>query len=449
MTRAHAPEARADAARASEASGGPAALDPVEKSYAPVGDVQAALDAAGVSLPCAQPITIVNDETGESLQVRCGTRRKKACPSCSALYAGDAKQLLRSGAVETEPGSMVLMLTLTAPSFGRVHRVPKIDASPRLSPHAQAAWTRRASRSHCGCGQTHQPDDPVAGTALAPETYDFAAQARWNAAAGRLWNRTATRLTRALGLTERLQYGGTAEIQARGAVHFHLLVRLPVAVAGSLGLHQDSTGRVRARAIEDAVRATTTTVQDETFAWGSQVVADVIAGPGIDGDRHARRTVGYVVKAVAYTAKDLGTESDSETEHHARARRVAERMDCPACEKKGRSHGRGCRSPRHRSFGYAGWPVRRSRDFTPLTFGALRARRCAWQAEQDGAPADATEARSWRFAHQGASTTFGTLERTLRGTDLGNVQTTEREAATLALDRARLAAGRLPLRQTV
>lgn len=392
---------RAEASGASE--GGGAALDPVQKSYAG----NAALAAAGASLPCAQPITVVN-EGGEAIEIRCGTRRKSACPSCAALYAGDAKKLLRDGAVHVEPGSVIVMLTLTAPSFGRVHRVPKVGASPRLAESAQVSWSRRAARSRCACGLDHDPGDPAAGTALDPASYDYRGQAAWNAATGRLWNRTTTRVSRAFGLHERLQYAGVAEMQARGAVHFHLLLRLPVGLAGSFGMQRDSAGRLRARAVEREVIATTTTVNGDAIRWGQQVVAEVIAGPGIEGGRYARRTIGYLVKSVGYVAKDLGGQGFSSTEHHGRAMNAGRWAQCPACASAGRVTSRGCRSPRHGAFGYAGWPVRRSRGWTALTFGSMRQARRDWHRSKDDYEGESCSG-TWRFAYQSRSEVFGVL----------------------------------------
>lgn len=205
-----APEASAaPRAEASEASGGGgAALVPVSNLYAAQHDrVEKALQAAGVSLPCERPILVVDRDSGETVKVRCGTRRAAECVSCAALYSGDASAILRAGALDAEPGTVIVMLTLTAPSFGAVHRVPR-EASPRLSADARAAWQARAGRTKCRCGQVHAVGDRLAGVALDVDSYDYEGQAAWNAGFGRLWNRTATRLARDLGLSARLAYAG-------------------------------------------------------------------------------------------------------------------------------------------------------------------------------------------------------------------------------------------------
>lgn len=365
---------RAEASGASE--GGGAALVPVSNLYAKSdSEVERLLQSAGVSLPCERPILVVDRETGETIKVRCGTRRAADCVSCSALYMGDASAILRAGALDVDPGATIVMLTLTAPSFGAVHRVPKA-ASPRISADSQKAWSKRASRTRCRCGVDHGAGDRLAGVALDPDGYDYESQAAWNASFGRLWNRTSTRLTRDLGLGERLAYAGTTEWQARGVVHAHVLLRVPAST--HLGLFSDRVGRLRSGAIEESARAVGTTVAGREIRWGTAVLAEVIAAPGMDDGRHAKRTLGYLRKALAYTVKDL-TEghAGAESAHFHRCQIAGQAVHCPACG-GGPLHGR-CQSPRHRSLGYAGHAVRKSRSWSVVSFAALRANRVAWQ----------------------------------------------------------------------
>lgn len=106
--------------------------------------------------------------------------------------------------------------TLTAPSFGRVHNIP--------------------DTGRCRCGARHSEDDPALGTALDPETYDYAGAVLFNNHAGELWHRFINRLRRELaaaaGLTQkafkesaRLSFNKVAEFQKRGAIHFHAVTR--------------------------------------------------------------------------------------------------------------------------------------------------------------------------------------------------------------------------------
>src|SRR3954453_9637154 len=91
-----------------------------------------------------------------------------------------------------------------------------------------------------GCGELHEEDDPRLGEPLCPECFDYVHAVLWNALAPELWRLTRNRIPRELarlcGLTEkrllervRVSYVKVAEYQARGALHFHLVVRLDAA----------------------------------------------------------------------------------------------------------------------------------------------------------------------------------------------------------------------------
>ena len=90
-------------------------------------------------------------------------------------------------------------------------------------------------------------DDPRLGQPLCPDCYDYPAHVVWNNQAGELWRRTKQAIERHLGQLARrrglppirvpvatntachpvrIAHGKAAEYQARGAVHFHALLRL-------------------------------------------------------------------------------------------------------------------------------------------------------------------------------------------------------------------------------
>ncbi|WP_407079552.1 replication initiator [Auritidibacter ignavus] len=80
---------------------------------------------------CVRPYP-VKLPSGETVLTRCGSRLRSACPSCARQYAGDWARLIRSGCLPSADvplddllGNKFFLLTLTAPGFGRVHRVPK------------------------------------------------------------------------------------------------------------------------------------------------------------------------------------------------------------------------------------------------------------------------------------------------------------------------------------
>ena len=174
------------------------------------------------------------DEPGGRLAVRCRNRRATRCPPCSREYAGDTFHLVRAGlsggkgvpdSVRTHPR---LFVTLTAPSFGPVHRLgPCHPARRGTCPHG----------SRRGCGLEHGSDELSAGQPLCPHCYDYVGHVLWNASAPALWkafrdnlcHHLATRAgvgRSAVRALVRVSAAKVAEYQKRGAIHFHAVIRL-------------------------------------------------------------------------------------------------------------------------------------------------------------------------------------------------------------------------------
>lgn len=64
--------------------------------------------------------------TKTGVWVRCGSRVTSVCASCAELYRGDWAAIARSGVFDGPVQDFrFYLLTLTAPSFGSVHRVPR------------------------------------------------------------------------------------------------------------------------------------------------------------------------------------------------------------------------------------------------------------------------------------------------------------------------------------
>jgi hypothetical protein len=200
---------------------------------------------------CADPIHLVGQSvmidaaTGEVLNqyntegepnrrllVACRNRRASRCAPCAELYRADTYHLIRAGLAggksvpDTVTGHPRIFATLTAPSFGPVHH---------------RVINRNGSVQRChpgpGCNKLHDANDPCLGQAVKPDHYDYTGAVIWNASAGVLWHRTTTlvvrHLARHLCVTEkefrricRVSYGKVAEFQARGLVHFHVIIRL-------------------------------------------------------------------------------------------------------------------------------------------------------------------------------------------------------------------------------
>lgn len=222
------------------------------------GDAYEQLRAAGRSCRfCAEPVRLtgssvsVDAATGEVLESfssgaqpngellkPCGTRRASRCAACAEVYKGDARQLVRAGLVggkgvdASVASHPTVFATLTAPSFGTVHRHPN-GGGP--------CQAKRPGRCRHGrplfCLVHHGEHDATVGEALCAECYDYERAVLFNATVSELWRRTTIYAKRQLArlahvspgeLDEmvRLSYVKVAEFQRRGVVHLHVLCRL-------------------------------------------------------------------------------------------------------------------------------------------------------------------------------------------------------------------------------
>lgn len=243
------------------------------------------------SVPCAHPLSLLRTdiavETGEvlsqrSVEKRCGTRLASRCPSCSDLYAGDARALIRSGLTDPETGAAgpLTFITLTAPGadvFGPVH-----------SQRRSGGKKGRARR--CACRRIHKDGDPLLGTPIDPTTYRYDLAADYNSAAGRLAAVTWQKLARVIGHDGPLRVARVMEFQTRGLVHVHALVAADISQADLdlviSGGTNPRTGR--------PIRA----VRHGDWSWGPKCRADKVSAS--DEGRvgyYMTKVVGYAVKA--------------------------------------------------------------------------------------------------------------------------------------------------------
>ncbi|MGW9025465.1 replication initiator protein RepSA [Streptomyces sp. NPDC055722] len=253
-------------------------------------------------------------EPGGRLRIACGNRRASRCPACAFTYAGDTYHLIRAGLAGDDrrdiPATVRdhprVFATLTAPSFGPVHNRP--------------------DRGFCRCGATHAADDPALGTALDPETYDYAGAVLFNNHAGQLWQRFTTRLRREIaaraGLTQRelkecarLSYGKVAEFQKRGAVHFHAVIRIdgpegpdtPPPAWATVDVLADA---IRAAAAHSYTSASVPAAGDQlarTFRWGTQLDVRPVKAFGDGSDITEQAVAAYVAKYATKAAETTGT----------------------------------------------------------------------------------------------------------------------------------------------
>lgn len=322
---------------------------------------------------CSRPY-----EVQPGLFIRCKSRVKSKCVSCAELYRGDWAAIARSGIFDGPVEKYAFyLLTLTAPSFGRVHTVSRsLDARARL----------------CGCGLTHTAHEGgLRGVPLDPASYDYGAQVAWNRDSGTLWDRTRRRLR---DRWDSVEYFIVREWQERGALHAHVLVRISRSQAPSdLVLGEIARSAVAASNIDGSI-----------VGWGEQSKCDSFR---VDGD--GAKTIWYLSKALNYIMKDTarpqaGGRNQAWT-HLARLESAARAMRCSAV-----CFPSACTSPVHGRYGARSHVVSASRrtkrrtgwSFTGLTRTIQRRLRKEWFDAQEAARTEqvAADCKLVQWAHQ-------------------------------------------------
>ncbi|MEU8340035.1 replication initiator [Micromonospora tulbaghiae] len=346
---------------------------------------------------CTRPIRLsgqiltVDASTGRVLDARhtdampdaaiytaCGNRRATVCPACAQTYQRDAFQLLRAGLVggkgvpESVASHPAVFATFTAPSFGTVHarKVKRHTCRNRrrCDCRAEPCHARRDTGlcphgRPAVCWARHETGDAVLGHPLCLDCYDHDHQVVWNIFSGELWHRTKQAAERwlaklaqrrgiprvevvtASGKTRkvapvRLSPGKVAELQARGAVHFHAIARLD----GVDPTNPDNIVPPPAGfTVDDLIDALRHAARQITFhtpphpdrpdgwpiAWGDQVDLEPIATDG-SGDVTDGMVAGYLAKyatksteatghtSTRLTADTIGDYADPDGDHTAR-----------------------------------------------------------------------------------------------------------------------------------
>jgi len=183
---------------------------------------------------------VVDDTRSDGVIYKgCGNRRAEVCPACAGVYRADAFQLVLAGLrggkgiPDAVAGHPAIFATLTGPSFGLVH-TRRTDKNDQVLP---CRPRRRAQACKHGvvlrCRHTHGKEDPRLGQPLCADCYDYNGHAVWNAWAGELWRRTRIAVDRAITRHQpdgappvRISYGKAAEMQHRGLIHYHGVLRL-------------------------------------------------------------------------------------------------------------------------------------------------------------------------------------------------------------------------------
>jgi len=246
----------------------------------------------------------------------CGSRRETVCPPCASLYRGDAFALVAAGlrggkgVPETIGDHPAVLLTLTAPSFGAVHR-------RRPDGTCHPTGTRCEHGRALVCGHRHPESDPALGQALCPACYDYEGAVLFNAGVSELWRRTTIYAVRALGslldLSSRQasrqlrpSYVKVVEFQKRGSAHLHALVRVDRREdehgAAPDGIDPDLLAtalQMAARKVGAPVPGLTTGAR---HVWGTQIDTAIVA----EAENGRARAAAYLAKYATKGTDEFG-----------------------------------------------------------------------------------------------------------------------------------------------
>ncbi|MBR7830570.1 replication initiation protein [Actinospica sp. MGRD01-02] len=398
---------------------------------------------------CAEPVMLVGHTltrdagTGEllhvfrsgdlpfgTLMVACRNRRESVCLPCSLLHNGDTFQIVKSGlsggkgvpaAVSNHPRVFV---TVTAPSFGPVHRVTdnhrasdrcRVRRGNPQCPHGNRLW----------CTATHGAADPRVGVPLCPECYDYAGAVLWNASFGVLWNQFVKQIGRAaaeragvrrgeLPKLVRLSFAKVVEFQRRGSIHAHAVFRFDgpdgpgdaPPVWASVGLLRDA---VTAAGPSTHRYLTGPGGGRRTLALGRELDVREITGTGSDERALSETAVGsYIAKYVTkgepagmvlpHRLRHVGQIEAAPLSGHARRlmRTAWELGEVPEYE--------GLHLQMWANqLGFRGNIATKSRVYS-TTYGALREGRAAYRRELAGVVEPKTgvvRESSWQFVGKG------------------------------------------------
>lgn len=202
---------------------------------------------------CWMPAKMVNPAEPEAWYwARCGSARKSRCEPCAKIKRGDIASVGRSGWVD-RPTDRGYFVTLTAPGADQL----PWDTDQCL--HGAGV----ACSGSIGCKS------------------DALALSMWHAGIGQRWSWFMTEVRRLLGVD--VQFFKTWEVQRRGALHLHSMMRADGVV----------TDRRMRAAIKLAARR-----------WGFGKQVDIQVVDLADGLATAR-TAGYCAKYASKSADDL------------------------------------------------------------------------------------------------------------------------------------------------
>ncbi|MFJ6012328.1 replication initiator [Streptomyces sp. NPDC092952] len=376
-------------------------------------------------------------EPGGRIAVRCGNRRRSQCEPCSRIHSGDSYQIVRAGMVggkgtpESVGSHPQVFLTLTAPSFGAVHRAGSTPCRVRAS-DIKCQHGRPLT-----CPVRHAEDDRRVGSALCEECYDYSGHVLWHAHAGELWNRTVRNIRRfladAIGVNRsrlndhvQLVFAKVAEYQRRGAVHFHAIMRLD-GPDGAASLPPDwATPDLLESAVRAAGASTsvplnhTLAVGPRVLTWGRQIDVRALDGAA-EGSMSAETVAAYLAKYVSKSVGDAGGV-DSRIRSYEEIRCASAsthiRALMGACWRLGalaEFSSLRLRAWAH-TLGYRGHVLTKSPAYS-TTFGRLRAIRVEYvkaRASENKTVLGSLMVSAWRYVGRGYTPAEGEIARGIR-----------------------------------
>ena len=294
---------------------------------------------------CALP-----QPTGTGTMRRCWNKSPDICPGCAKIHRLHTKFIIWSGINEnSEPQEeqvkvsanyLFYFVTLTAPSFGKVHVFDK----------------HSTTYTFCDCGKQHKADDSEVSTPLELNAYRYSEQVRWNFYSNDLYRRTQENLRRRYPEIETCY---VREPQKRGVVHYHVIVRVP-----------SYFDQVEVMEELKQLRAQTLKIGSHVYKWGRQTDVQRVNTNGDD----INKTVSYTSKLVGYTTKTIGLveniNSPERREFTRRLRRAAAKI---TCQKKNDCKGKDCESKTHTNIGFHGRQFGHTNgwSFTKITYKNL------------------------------------------------------------------------------
>jgi hypothetical protein len=344
------------------------------------------------------------------LLIACRTRRESRCPPCAATYRGDARHLVLAGleggkgVPESVRHHPAVFLTLTAPSFGPVHRS---TAGP--CHFGRPGRCRHGRSTHCL--ERHDGHDAVVGTPLCCDCYSYVEAVLFNNTAGELWRRVSIYAFRylayamattekALRKTVRLSYVKAAELQRRGVVHLHVVVRADAAGAEVAPPPGEVTTGLLIEALTRAVQSVRVTRELDgrqiTLGFGTQLRIEAVEGQ-VSG------VARYLAK---YLSKDA---SESGALDHRLREGELEHLDLPEHLARivatawylGADEGRRRFRRWAHALAFSGHVLTKSKRYS-TTFKALRIIRYSWRIHESAEPrTDDTAVTAWNFAGAG------------------------------------------------